>query len=106
MIFTIALLVVAACGDLKNRRIPNKLTAVIAVLGIARFFVIDDLIFALLTVAAAFLVLLVTFVLFTQRLVGGGGVKLLTATVLVVGYHDLYPFFTTMAVCGAILALV
>jgi prepilin peptidase CpaA len=45
-------------------------------------------------------------VLFAFRFVGGGDVKLLTATVLLIGCHDLFPFFMVMSISGALLAIV
>lgn len=99
------LLANAAYRDVRYRLIPNKLTALIAILGVAHLFVVDDLLFGVGTLAAAFLILLVTFLLFAGRIIGGGDVKLLTATVLVIGYRDLYSFLVIMAICGALLAI-
>ncbi len=74
--------------------------------GFARLFIVNDLVFAVVTIAVAFLVLLIAFVLFTRQIIGGGDAKLLTAAILLVGYHHLYPFFVVMAICGALLSII
>jgi prepilin peptidase CpaA len=38
-------------------------------------------------------------------LIGGGDAKLIAATALLVGYHDLFNFLLLMSVCGALLSL-
>jgi prepilin peptidase CpaA len=105
LIVAVILLVVAAYGDMKNRRIPNTLTAAVAILGILRLVVLGDPIAASYTVGVAFMLLSVTFVLFSFRLIGGGDVKLLTATVLVIGYHAVFPLLAIISICGALLAI-
>jgi prepilin peptidase CpaA len=107
---TIALLgfglyLVAAYGDIRSLRIPNWLVALVALLGVFRLVLLADPIVATYTVGAALLVLLVGFVLFARGYVGGGDVKLLTATVLLIGYHDLFAFLVLTSICGAVLAL-
>jgi prepilin peptidase CpaA len=107
---TIALLgftlyLVAAYGDIRSLRIPNLLVAAVAVLGIGRLVLIGDPASALYTVGASLLVLVVGFVLFSRRYIGGGDAKLLTATVLLIGYHDLFSFLFLMSICGAALSL-
>jgi prepilin peptidase CpaA len=101
----IALFIAAAYGDVKTLRIPNALVAAVAVLGILRLIVIGDPNFALYTVGASLPVLVVMFLLFWQGLVGGGDAKLLPATALLVGYHDLLNFLVLMSLCGALVSL-
>src|SRR6516225_7606425 len=85
----IFLFIVAAYGDIKSLRIPNKLAIAVAVIGVFRLLVIGDLNFALYTIGASIIVFIVTFLLFWRGILGGGDVKLLSATVLLVGYQDL-----------------
>lgn len=101
----IVLFVAAAYGDIKSLRIPNKLAIAVAVLGVLRLLVIGDLNFALYTVCTSAIVFIVTFLLFWRGILGGGDVKLLSATVLLVGYHDLFPFLLLMGICGAFISL-
>jgi prepilin peptidase CpaA len=101
----IALFIAAAYGDIKSLRIPNKLAISVAALGIFRLLVIGDLNAAIYTISASAIVFIVTFLLFWRGIFGGGDVKLLSATVLLVGYHDLVPFLLIMGVCGALVSL-
>jgi prepilin peptidase CpaA len=105
LLLGIALFVTAAYGDVKTLRIPNLLVAAVAVLGLFRLIVIGDLSVALYTVGASLLVLVVTFLLFWQGLCGGGDAKLLPATALLVGYHDLLNFLVLISLCGALVSL-
>jgi prepilin peptidase CpaA len=105
LLLGVALFVAAAYGDVKTHRIPNWLVAAVAVVGIARLIAIGDLSFALYTVSASLLVLIATFLLFWRGLVGGGDAKLLPATALLVGYHDLFNFLVLMSLCGALVSI-
>lgn len=58
------------------------------------------------TFASALVVLIIGLLLFARRLVGGGDVKFLTATVLLIEPHNLFPFFMMMSIFGALLAIV
>jgi prepilin peptidase CpaA len=101
----IFVLAIAAYGDLRTLRIPNWICITVAVFGhfrLAFFGPLDD---ALYTIVSAVAVLLIGLVLFAGRIIGGGDAKFLTATVLLVGCHDLYPFFMVMSIFGALLAL-
>jgi prepilin peptidase CpaA len=100
LVLGIALFVVAAYGDVKTLRIPNKLVIAVAALGVIRLFVMGDLSVALYTVGASVLVFIVAFLLFWRGLVGGGDAKLMTAAALLVGYHDLFSFLMLMSLCG------
>jgi prepilin peptidase CpaA len=105
LILGIALFAVVAYGDVKTLRIPNALVAAVAILGIARLVVIGDLTVAFYTISASAALLIVTFLLFWQGYVGGGDAKLITASALLVGYHDLFSFLVFMGICGALLSL-
>lgn len=101
----IILFVFTAYGDVRTLRIPNMLVAAIAALGVLRLIVIGDLSTAVYTVGASVVILIVTFLLFWRGLLGGGDAKLLSATVLLVGYHDLFSFLFLMSICGVLVTL-
>ena len=101
----IALFIAAAYGDINSLRIPNNLAIAVAALGVLRLLVLGDLSAAPYTVGASAIVFLVTFLLFWRGLLGGGDVKLLSATVLLVGYHDLISFLFIMSICGGLVSL-
>jgi prepilin peptidase CpaA len=102
---SIGLLAIIALGDMRMRRIPNVLSFIIAILGLARMILDLDLIAALHTVEASAAVFAVAFLLFSLRILGGGDAKLIAATALLIGYHDLLDFLFLMSVCGGVLAL-
>jgi prepilin peptidase CpaA len=105
LLLGIALFIAAAYGDIKSLRIPNKLAISVAALGIFRLLVIGDPNTAIYTISASAIIFIVTFLLFWRGIFGGGDVKLLSATVLLVGYHDLFPFLLIMGICGAFVSL-
>jgi prepilin peptidase CpaA len=105
LLLGIALFIAAAYGDIKSLRIPNNLAIAVAALGVLRLLVLGDLSAALYTVGASAIVFFVTFLLFWYGLLGGGDVKLLSATLLLVGYHDLVLFLFIMSICGAVVSL-
>ena len=101
----VAVFVVAAFGDIKNRRIPNGLVLAIGVFGIARLALAADLGSAAITLLAAVAVLAIGFLLFWRGFIGGGDAKLLASATLLVGYHDLFGFLFLMSLCGGVLAV-
>jgi prepilin peptidase CpaA len=101
----IALLIAAAYGDIKSLRIPNLLAVAVALLGVFRLIVIGDLNAALHTISASVIILIITFLLFCRGFIGGGDAKLLSATVLLVGYQDLLSFLFLMSICGVLVSL-
>jgi prepilin peptidase CpaA len=105
LLLGIVLVVVAAYGDVKALRIPNLLVATVTALGVLRLIVIGDPSAALYTAGASAAVFVTVFLLFCLGLFGGGDAKLIAATALLVGYHDLFNFLLLMSVCGALLSL-
>jgi len=101
----IGILLAIAYGDVRMRCIPNALTAAIAILGLARLIIADDLAAATHTLIASASVFAAAFVLFWRGVFGGGDAKLITAMVLLVGSHDLLDFLLIMSVCGGGLGL-
>lgn len=104
-LLAIALLAVAAYGDVRRRRIPNKLTIAIALLGVLRILTAGAPMAALYTFAAAAIVLVLGILLFARGVLGGGDAKLLTAAVLLVGYREVPDLLFLMGLCGGIVAL-
>jgi prepilin peptidase CpaA len=102
----IVLFVVAAYGDIKIFKIPNKLVIAVAVLGVLRLIIIGDPSFAIHTVAVTTIVFIVVFLMFWRGLVGGGDAKLITAAALLVGYNSLLNFLLVMSLCGGLVSLV
>ena len=95
----------AAYVDVRRRRIPNALSYLIGSLGLLRILLADDPVTAGWTLAAAAGVLVVAFMFFWGGTFGGGDAKLLTAAVLLIGYHDLFEFIFLMSLFGGVLAL-
>jgi prepilin peptidase CpaA len=94
-----------AFSDLRTRRIPNGFIVAILFLAALRIAVTGDPNGALYTLLASMAVFIATFLLFWRGLLGGGDVKLIGATGLLIGYHDMFQFLFVMSVCGALVAL-
>lgn len=105
ILLAIALLAVAAYGDVRRRRIPNTLTVALALLGVLRLIVTGAPLAALYTLAAAVIVLAIGFLLFARGALGGGDAKLLTAAVLLVGYQAVPNLLFVMGLAGGLVAL-
>jgi prepilin peptidase CpaA len=101
----IGILFAVAYSDLRSRRIPNALTGAIAILGVVRLILADDLVTSMQTLIASASVFAAVFILFWRGVFGGGDAKLLTAVALLVGSHDLFDFLVIMSVCGGGLGL-
>ena len=100
-------LVLAMAGDLRERRIPNWLCAILAALFLPagqaaglgwQAFLVDH-------VSTGLAVLGIGLVLFSRGWLGGGDVKLLAAVSLWVGAPNLFPLLIIMSVLGGLLAL-
>jgi prepilin peptidase CpaA len=57
------------------------------------------------TLGSAIIVFAITLALFQRGAIGGGDAKILPATVLLVGYKELFGFLFLMSLCGGVLAL-
>lgn len=97
--------IIAAVSDLRTRRIPNVLSATIAVLGILRLDMAQDFLVQAYTLAVAGLAFAVTLALFRCGVMGGGDGKMITATILVIGYQQVLGFLFLMSLTGGTLAL-
>ena len=105
LIVGIGILTVIAYGDMRTRRIPNVLSLAIAILGLFRIILVYDPVAAGHTLVAGTAVFAAAFLLFWYGAIGGGDAKLVPATGLLVGYHDLFGFLFLMSVCGGVIAL-
>jgi prepilin peptidase CpaA len=105
LVVAVGILTVVVERDVRMRHIPNELALAIASLGLFRLIIAHDWVTAILTLAAAVAVFAGAFFLFWRSVLGGGDVKLVAATALLVGHHDLSRFLILMSLCGAALAL-
>jgi prepilin peptidase CpaA len=105
LVVAVGLLTIVVERDVRTRHIPNELALAITTLGLLRLIVAHQLVTAILTVAAAAVVFAAAFFFFWRGVLGGGDVKLVAATALLVGYHDFFRFLFLMSLCGAALAL-
>jgi prepilin peptidase CpaA len=105
VVVAIGMLITIAYGDVRTRRIPNALAGAIAILGLSRMILADDPVATGHTLVASAAVFAVTFLLFWRGVFGGGDAKLISTTVMLVGFHDLFDFFLLMSLCGGALAL-
>jgi prepilin peptidase CpaA len=104
-------LVLAACSvavatDLRTRRIPNWLTAALAVAALCFHAVTGGFAGFGISLATLVVVLFIGFVTFSFGWLGGGDVKLLAAGAAALGFPDAVPFLVYTAIGGGILAIV
>jgi prepilin peptidase CpaA len=99
------LFVAVAYRDIRTRRIPNEFIVAILALAALRLALAGDPVAGLYTLAASGILFVATFLLFWRGLLGGGDVKLIGATGLLVGYHNLFEFLFVMSVSGALIAV-
>ena len=95
-----------AVQDLRYRRIANWLCLGILLLGVARWGVVADPVAAGEALLSAAVALGVGAVLHARGYVGGGDVKLLAASIFLVGAAAALPLLIVMALVGGILSLV
>ena len=112
MLNTLSLLVLpllmlfAAATDLAAMRIPNWLTALIAVLFFPMAFLTGMPINEMGShVLAGVILFFGGYILFSMRLFGGGDAKLMAAAGLWFGSNDVMRFLAMTAVAGGVLAL-
>jgi len=105
LLLGVCLFIAIAYGDIRSRRIPNEFIVAILALAAVRIALAGDPIAGLYTLAASSALFVATFLLFWCGLLGGGDVKLIGATGLLVGYHNFFEFLFVMSVSGALIAL-
>ena len=103
----VAIYMVVAVQDLRQRRVSNVLCVGIALLGVARWAVLFQLAPAVWALAAAVTLFGIGIGLFALGWLGGGDVKLISATALLIGGPtDTLRFLFLMSLIGSALALV
>jgi len=105
LILGIGMFAVVAYGDIRTRRIPNEFIVAILALAAFRIAIDGDPLAGLYTLAAASALFVATFLLFWRGLLGGGDVKLIGATALLIGYHNFFEFLFVMSISGALVAV-
>ncbi len=96
---------IAVATDVATRRIPNLLTAGLAVAALTLHAFAGWTSFGI-AVATLVCVTLIGFVAFSFGWLGGGDVKLLAAGAAALGFPDAVPFLIYTAFAGGILAIV
>ena len=108
-ILAVALFAAAAASDVRHRRISNRLSVGLALLGLARIAI--DLASgagpwsAAGDIAAAAVVCALGALAFHRRWLGGGDVKLLAAGALFLGLGEVGPFLLATVLSGGALAV-
>jgi prepilin peptidase CpaA len=100
-----AMLVLAAVGDARTRRIPNVLTVCLAVMGLAQSFMPTHTVGPLQSLGGLGLGFGLTFILFAMGALGGGDVKLMAGVGAWVGVWPVAMIFACSAVVGMIIVL-
>jgi len=96
----------AAAQDLRQRRVSNLFCAGIALLGLARWAVLMQISPAAWAVAAAVLLFGLGALMFSRGWLGGGDVKLICASALLIGGGQTPAFLFLMSIIGSVLALI
>jgi prepilin peptidase CpaA len=100
----LGLLAAAAC-DIKRRRIPNAITVGLLVVGLAAQGLFQGLLASLSGLAAAALLIVLLYIPWNAKRIGGGDVKLAAATAAWLGLGRLIPFVLATATAGGFVAL-
>ncbi len=100
------LLLAGATSDARRLLIPNQICLSIAILYPAHVLTVGSGVEWAYAIAIAAATLVVGFLLFAVRYVGGGDVKFLSATILWAGAEYLVPFWLVMSLTGGGLAVV
>ena len=88
--------------DVRHRRVPNLLSALVALVGLAARAASGDVMPSLLLASAVFAIL---YLLWRWEVLGGGDVKLLSACVLVVPAGAVAALLAAVTLSGGVLAL-
>lgn len=103
----VAMMLAAACIDGSSFRLPNPLTATVALaFPVWAAAQIDDPMHAAWHASAGLAVLAVTAFAFWRGVMGGGDAKLLAACALWTGWSELPRFLITTSLAGGLLALI
>jgi prepilin peptidase CpaA len=102
MLCSAGLLLMAALHDLAARTVPNWMAGVLAVLGLALRAVAGGLLAGL---CAGVVVFVLAAICWRRGWMGGGDVKLLAASAVVVPPSLVLSFIAAVAICGGVLAV-
>ena len=105
LILAIGLFSAVAYGDIRTRRIPNEFIVAILALAALRMALAGDPIRGVYTLGASAAIFVATFLLFWRGLLGGGDVKLIGATGLLIGYNQFFEFLFVTSIAGALIAV-
>ena len=98
------LLVWAAWSDLRDYRIPNRISLAIAALYPVHILAAGSIATIPGALLVATIVFAVGFAFFALKIAGGGDVKLMTAAALWAGQAQIIEFFFVTALAGGVLA--
>lgn len=99
------LLLIACYYDLRHRRIQNWLPIAVTAVASVKWLAAGELAPALAAAGAGGLVFVFLTLLFCQGWIGGGDVKLVSATVFLVGAGEALPLLLMTAMIGGIMAI-
>ena len=100
--FALFACLIAAVTDVRTRRIPNVVPALVAAVGLG-FAVPHGIVAVLIAFALMLGTMVVGTLAFGQGWLGGGDVKLLAAVAGCLGAADAVPFLIYTAVCGGLI---
>ena len=92
--------------DLTRRRIPNALPAALLAIGAIKWLLVGRPMDVLWALGAAGIVFVITVFMFWRGWMGGGDVKLLTASSFLLGSQDTPSFIVLTSFIGGIVAIV
>lgn len=99
------LLLIACYHDVRHRRIRNWLPLAVTLVASVKWLAAGELVPALSAAGAAGFVLVFSALLFCQGWIGGGDVKLLSATAFLLGAPEALPLLLLTAIIGGIMAI-
>ncbi len=99
------LLLIACYDDVRHRRIYNWLPLAVTLLALLKWLVTGELVPALSAAGAAGLVFVFAALLFCRGWIGGGDVKLVSATVFLLGAPETLPLLLLTALIGGVMAV-
>jgi prepilin peptidase CpaA len=99
------LLLIACYHDVRHRRIYNWLPLAVTLVAVLKWLAAGQLAPALSAAGAAGLVFVFAALLFCQGWIGGGDVKLVSATVFLLGAPEALPLLLLTALIGGIMAV-
>jgi prepilin peptidase CpaA len=105
LVVAVAIFTAVAIQDLRHRRVSDMLCLAIVVLSIVRWAALAQFAPAAWALVAAVILFCIGIALFANGWLGGGDVKLISATALLIGGADTPQFLFLMSIIGSALAL-